>query len=294
MQNNHRIILVIGATGQQGGAVVRALLSAGWPVRGFTRDTAGATAQELTAMGVEMRAGDLADKVSIAEAMEGVFGVFSVHPGPLANHQDETQAGKNVADAAKAQQVTHLVYSSAIGVDQAEETGIQLEKAAVEKYIRQLGISYTILRPSSFMENFLNPRFGVQGSSFITAAYPTTQMQLIALEDIGQLAALAFADPERFNHQTIELAGDTLTPVQMAEAMRQTTGLDMQYEQLPMEKLRQLNPRFAKGYEILNANKTTRADEASLRKIHPGLMTFESWLRKKGAAKIKAQAGGVV
>ncbi|MBO9729599.1 MAG: NmrA/HSCARG family protein [Chitinophaga sp.] len=294
MQNSKRIILVTGATGQQGGAVARALLSAGWLVRGFTRDTTSAAARELMAMGVEMKAGDLGNRASLDEAMEGVYGVFSVHPGPLANNQDETQAGKNVTDAAQAHQVTHLVYSSAIGVDQAEETGIQLEKAAVEKYIRHSGISYTILRPSAFMENFLDPRFGVQGSSFITAAYPTTQMQLIALEDIGQLAALAFAHPDRFNHQVLELAGDTLTPVQMAEAMSQTTGLEMKYEQLPMEKLRQLNPRFAKGYEVLNANKTTRADEASLRKIHPGLLTFDAWLRKKGAAKIKARNSGVV
>ncbi|MBC9914517.1 NmrA/HSCARG family protein [Chitinophaga varians] len=285
MQNRNRI-LVVGATGQQGGAVARVLLTAGWTVRGLTRDTTSTAAQELTALGAEMVKGDLADPASIDEAMEDVYGVFNVHPGPLAMDQDEVQAGKNIADAAKAHRVAHLVYSSAIGVDQAALTGMQTEKAIVEKYIQATGISYTILRPASFMENFLHPKFGLQGTSFTTAALPTTQMQLIALEDIGKLAAMAFRQPEVFNQKIIELSGDTLTPVQMAAAMSKTTGLPITYELLPMETLRQLNPRFARGYELLNSGKTTKADEASLRNLHPDLLTFEAWLKKTGAKRI--------
>lgn len=289
MQNRNRI-LVVGATGQQGSAVARALLAEGWLVRGFTRDTNSAAAQELTAMGVEMKQGDLMDRASVNQAMENVYGVFNVHPGPLAMNQDEVQAGKNIADAAKSHQVVHLVYSSAIGVDQAAQTGMQTEKAIVEKYIQELGISYTILRPASFMENFLHPKFGLQGTTFTTAALPTTQMQLIALEDIGKLAATAFKQPGAFNHKIIELSGDTLTPVQMAAAMSKTTGLNIQYQLLPMETLQQLNPRFARGYEMLNSGEVTKADEESLRKIHPNLMTFEAWLNKTGAKRIKSQA----
>ncbi|WP_343746336.1 NmrA/HSCARG family protein [Chitinophaga sp.] len=286
MQNRKRIF-VVGATGQQGGAVARVLLAQGWLVRGFTRDTASAAAQELTALGVEMKKGDLADRASVDQAMEDVYGVFNVHPGPLAMDQDEVQAGKNIADAAKAHQVAHLVYSSAIGTDQAALTGMQTEKAIVEKYIRELGVSYTILRPASFMENFLDPRFGLKGTTFTTAALPTTQMQLIALEDIGQLAAMAFRQPETFNHNILELSGDTLTPVQMAAAMSSATGLNINYQLLPMETLRQLNPRFARGYEFLNSGKATKADEESLRRIHPTLLTFEAWLKKTGAKKIR-------
>ncbi|NML38795.1 NmrA/HSCARG family protein [Chitinophaga sp. G-6-1-13] len=285
MQNRNRI-LVVGATGQQGGAVARVLLTEGWMVRGFTRDTTSTATQELTALGAEMVKGDLADQASIDEAMEDVYGVFNVHPGPLAVDQDEVQAGKNIADAAKAHRISHLVYSSAIGVDQAAQTGMQTEKAIVEKYIQATGISYTILRPASFMENFLNPKFGLQGTSFTTAALPTTQMQLIALEDIGKLAAMAFRQPEVFDQKIIELSGDTLTPVQMAAAMSKTTGLHITYELLPMETLRQLNPRFARGYEFLNSGKTTKADEESLRNIHPDLLTFEAWLKKTGAKKM--------
>ncbi len=286
MQNSNRI-LVTGATGQQGGAVARVLLAEGWLVRGFTRDTTSTAAQELMALGVDMRKGDLADRASIDQAMEDVYGVFGVHPGPLAIDQDEVLAGKNVADAAKAHRLAHLVYSSAIGVDQVAQTGMQMEKAIVEKYVQELGISYTILRPASFMENFLNPKFGLKGTSFTTAALPTTQMQLIALEDIAQFAALVFRQPGTFDHKIIELSGDTLTPVQMAAAMSRTTGLDIQYELLPMETLRQqLNPRFARGYEWLNSGKTKQADEESLRKIHPGLMSFEAWLKKTGAERI--------
>ncbi|RAJ80070.1 uncharacterized protein YbjT (DUF2867 family) [Chitinophaga dinghuensis] len=286
MQNRNRI-LVVGATGQQGGAVARALLAEGYLVRGFTRDVNSSAAQELKAMGVEMVKGDLTNRVTIDHAMQGVYGVFHVHPGPLSRDQDEVQAGKNIADAAKAHQLAHLVYSSAIGVDQADQTGMQTEKAAVEKYIQSLGISYTILRPSSFMENFLNPKFGLKGTSFTTAAYPTTKMQLIALEDIGKLAAMAFQAPLTFHHSIIELSGDTLTPVQMAAAMSKTTGINIEYVQLPMETLRQMNPQFAKGYAFLNSGKATQADEEHLRKIHPGLLTFEKWLEKTGAKSIQ-------
>ncbi len=286
MQNRNRI-LVVGATGQQGGAVARALITAGWLVRGFTRDTNSVPAQELTAMGVEMVKGDLTNRASIDQALQEVDGIFYVHPGPLSRDQDEIQAGKNIADAAKEHQLAHLVYSSAIGVDQAAETGMQTEKAAVEKYIQSLGISYTILRPSSFMENFLNPKFGLRGTSFTTAAYPTTKMQLIALEDIARLAVMAFQHPATFNHRIMELSGDTLTPLQMAAAMSKTTGLNIQYEQLPMETFRAMNPQFAKGYEFLNSGKATQADEESLRKIHPDLLTFEKWLEKTGAERIR-------
>ncbi|MFB6454785.1 NmrA/HSCARG family protein [Chitinophaga sp. Hz27] len=289
MQSKNRI-LVIGATGQQGGAVARVLLSDGWEVRGFTRDASSAAAQALIALGVEMVQGDLNDTASIDAAMENVYGIFYVHPGPLDVHQDEVQAGKNIADAARTHHVSHLVYSSAIGVDQAALTGMQTEKAAVEKYIQSLGISYTILRPSSFMENFLDPRFGLKGNSFTTAALPTAEMQLIALEDIGKLAAIAFARPAAFNGIIIELSGDTLTPPQMVAAMNKTTGRNIQYELLPMETLRQLNPKFARGYEFLNSGKATKADEDSLRSIHPSLMTFEMWLRKTGAGKIMAHS----
>lgn len=285
MQSKNRI-LVIGATGQQGGAAARILVSEGWQVRGFTRDTGSPAAQELNTLGVEMVRGDLNDLVSIDLAMKDVYGVFHVHPGPLDVHQDEVQAGKNMADIAKTHTIKHLVYSSAIGVDQAAATGMQTEKAAVELYIESLGISYTILRPASFMENFLDPRFGLKGNSFTTAALPTTEMQLIALEDIGKLAAMAFKEPSAFNHKVIELSGDTLTPPQMVAAMNKITGRNIQYELLPMDTLRQLNPKFAKGYEFLNSGKTTKADEENLRSIHSGLMTFEMWLMKTGAGRI--------
>ncbi|MBV8253652.1 MAG: NmrA family NAD(P)-binding protein [Chitinophaga sp.] len=119
-----------------------------------------------------------------------------------------------------------------------------------------------------------------------SAAFPSTQLQLIALEDIGKLAAMAFKQPESFNHNIIELAGDTLTPLQMVVAMNKATGLNIKYEQLPMEMLRQLNPRFAKGYEMLNSGFTTKADQESLRRILPDLMTFGMWLKKTGAKRM--------
>src|SRR4051794_12036467 len=107
-----KIILVTGATGQQGGATARHLLAQGWRVRAFVRNPAAA--QALQQAGAELVQGDMNDAASLEAAMQGVYGVFSVQ----AHTSDETRQGKNVADAAKAAGVQHLVYTSVGGADE--------------------------------------------------------------------------------------------------------------------------------------------------------------------------------
>lgn len=273
-----KLAVVFGATGQQGGAVASRLLADGWRVRGVTRDPSSTKARTLSDAGAEM----------VTEpSFEGVEAVFSVHPGPLAPGEDEAAAGKAIADAARDHGVTHLVYSSGLGVDRLADTGLQQDKWAVEQYLATLGISTTILRPASFMENYFNPLFGLNDGALRTALNPDIRQQLIALDDIGALTALAFADPEAYRGKTFELAGDALTPAETAAAISAATGIRVPYEHLPIEELRRVNPRFARGYEVLNSFEEPFADLPALRELHPGLMTFATWLERTGATRLK-------
>src|SRR5512132_2371533 len=111
---NDKVIAVTGATGQQGGAVTRKLLADGWKVRALTRDVDKPAAQELASLGAEIFTGDMDDRAELDAAFKGVYGVFSVQNFWLPNvgYEGEIQQGKNVADAAKAADVQHLIYSS--------------------------------------------------------------------------------------------------------------------------------------------------------------------------------------
>jgi uncharacterized protein YbjT (DUF2867 family) len=287
----NKLALVTGATGQQGGAVAARLLADGWRVRALTRDTSSAKAQALAAAGAEVVTGDLEDRASISDRVPGAYAVFSVHPGPLAPGQDELRAGKNVADVALAHGVTHLVYSSGLGADTLATHGLQQDKWNVEQHIRALGVSATILRPASFMENYFNPLFGLRDGALRTALAPDTRQQLIALDDIAALTALAFENPDDYRGRTLELAGDALVPAEVAAAISKAVGRTVPYDQLSIEELRRINERFARGYELLNTIKEPTADLPELRRLHPGLLTFAAWLDKKGASKIKELVG---
>ncbi len=151
MVNKNKIILVTGATGTQGGATTRHLLANGWQVRALTRDVTKPAAQELKDAGAEVIQGDFSDQTSLTDALDGVYGAFSVQlPHDLAL---EVEYGKRMADFAKSAGVEHFVYSSVGGAER--ETGIPHfeSKRRIEEHIEALGIPYTILRPVYFMEN---------------------------------------------------------------------------------------------------------------------------------------------
>src|SRR3954470_20306927 len=120
MSDNKRLILVFGATGQQGGSVADALLKAGWSVRALVRDLASKKSTALRDAGVETVQGDFSDSASLRAAMEGVYGVFSVQPsspGGTVTDDDEIRFGIAIADLAQACGVAHLVYSSVASVE---------------------------------------------------------------------------------------------------------------------------------------------------------------------------------
>src|SRR5215208_7552092 len=153
---NSKIIAVTGATGQQGGAIARKLLEDGWKVRALTRDQEKPAAQALASAGAELIAGDLDSRSELDAAFEGAYGVFSVQNFWLPNvgFEGEIRQGKNVADAAKAAGIGHLVFSSVGAAHRGMGQKHFESKWIIEQYIHSLELPYTILRPAAFFENF--------------------------------------------------------------------------------------------------------------------------------------------
>jgi uncharacterized protein YbjT (DUF2867 family) len=277
-------ILVIGATGQQGGATAQALLRHGHTVRALVRDPARALADTRPVVG------DLDDPASLQEAMAGADGVFLVLSpltGPHVTAEGvaaEERRGATVVDLAARAGIAHLVYSSVAGADQG--TGIpHLEsKGRIEAHIRRLGVPATVLRPAFFMENFTThtPPAVVDGELVVRLALrPDTRMQLVAVRDIGEFAAIAFDESLT---QTFVVAGDALSGPEIASRLGAARGLPARFEQLPLEQVRAFDPEVARMFEWFDSGKGELADLPALRALHPGLSTLDGWLAATPAA----------
>lgn len=276
-------ILVAGATGNQGGAVARRLLSTGWQVRALTRSPAGAAAQTLAAEGAEIVQGDLDDPTSIGRALEGAHGIFSVQDYWEHGHDGEVRQGKALAEAAKAAGTRHFVYSS---VGCAERgTGLRHfeSKWEIEGHIVSLALPATIVRPVFLMENLNAPRYrsGILGGTLALGLRPDVKLQLVACEDIGGFVERAFREPDTFVGEAVELASDELTGPELAAAFTRVIGRPVQFVPAPLERLRAMNPEVAEMFEWLNAG-GYQADLPALRRMLPGLLGFEAWLRRTG------------
>jgi uncharacterized protein YbjT (DUF2867 family) len=284
-----KTVLVTGATGNQGGATARHLLADGWRVRALVRDDTTPAAGELAAAGAELVRGDLDDRASIDAAARGAYGVYSVQSA----NDNEIAQGKNVADAAKAANVRHLVYSSVGGVESQnrfyEEHGWgSIDKWLIEQHIRALGVPATILRPAGFMEDFTSPARFFQNGSLNVPWHDELVMQLIAIDDTGAFAALAFAEPDAYLDTTTEITGDRLTAPQIADAMSTATGRRIRHTQIPLEALWGHNAEVAKVFAWANETYYD-TDLTPLRTAHAGLMDFSTWLDRSGKALLLTQ-----
>ncbi len=281
---NGKIISVTGATGQQGGAVARKLLADGWNVRALTRDVDKPAAQELKALGADIMPGDMDERAQLDAAFQGAYGVFSVQNFWLPNvgYEGEIRQGKNVADAAKAAGVGHLVYSSVGAAHRGMGQKHFESKWIIEQHIHSLGIPYTILRPAAFFENFNWERAAILNGTFNAIGLrPEKERQLITVEDIAVFVALAFANPEQYLGKTIELAGDALTESQLADTFAKVIGRPVKLT-LPQAGEAWGDPEEMKAMFNFFNGEAYDADIPALRKLHPGLLTFEQYLRKSG------------
>ncbi len=249
---SERIILISGATGQQGGATARALANKGFRIRALTRNPDSDAARAVAAAGAELVKGDLDDEASLKAALDGAWGAYAVQNTWTAGVEGEEAQGHRFAKVARAAGVQHYVYASVGSADRG--TGIPHfeNKYRVEDTVRGLGFpSYAIVRPVFFMENLTTPLF-LNGDKLVSALDPATVLQMIAVKDIGQYGALAFTD-QRFRNLEIDIAGDALTMPQAAATLAKALGRPIEYLQIPMSEVRKNSEDFALMLEWFEA-----------------------------------------
>lgn len=256
MNKGNDPILVTGATGQQGGATARELLAAGHTVYAMTRNPEGDAARALADAGARVVRGDLDDEASLKAALRGMWGVFAVQNTWEAGVEAEEEQGKRIARLAKAAGVHHFVYASVGSAH--KDTGIPHfdNKARVEETVRGLGFpSYTIIRPVFFMENLASPWFkpGIDDGVLALGMNGDTPLQMIAVADIGRYGRIAFEEHEALNGQALDIAGDSLTPVEAAAALSQAAGREIKHFQVPIEDVRSFSDDFATMLEWFDA-----------------------------------------
>ncbi len=270
MIDHKRTVLVTGGTGHQGGAAARHLIADGWHVRALVRDPHKPAALALANAGAELFVGDLRDRESLDAALAGAYGAYSVQTladGPEA----ELLESKNLADAAKAAEVEHFVYSSVIGADRDSDRPWVRGKVEMERYLSALDLPLTIWRPVPFMENFLNQKDSIEAGTLTGIEAPDVVHQWIAVDDVGRFVALAFQDPQRWVGQVTEIAGDEVTGPEAADAFSAALGLRVRYEQTIPEGMPAPQPPNP------NTPPARRANITQLRTYIPDLITLRSW-----------------
>ncbi|MEU1994172.1 NmrA family NAD(P)-binding protein [Nocardia gamkensis] len=241
MMEQSGAVLVTGATGAQGGAVVEALLGAGRPVHVLVRNPESEAALALARRGVRLHLGSFDDKDALRAAVSGVEAMFSMQMPPHPKDPDrEVRAAEHLVSAAVEAGVRTLVHTSVARADEHEQfVGWDEQrwwplywtsKAAANELVRSSSIPHwVILKPAFMMDNFMPPKVATMfprlaEGKITTAMDPETRLDLIAASDIGRVAAAAFADPARFDRCEIPLAGEALTMSQVASVLSDITG----------------------------------------------------------------------
>jgi len=242
------VVLVTGATGQQGGAVAHELLAKKHRVAVMTRKPDSPAAQALAKRGAKVVKGDLDDPASLEQALGGVWGVFAVQNTWEAGVEKEEAQGKRIAELAKRRGVEHFVYSSVGSAHR--KTGIPHfdNKWRVEETVRRLGFpSYVVIRPVFFMENWISGWFkpGIDQGKLMIGLKPDTVVQMIAVRDIGQYGRLAFEKHVELQGRAIDIAGDAHTMPETARILSQAAGRTITFQPVPIAEVRKASMDYA-------------------------------------------------
>ena len=188
-------ILVLGATGQQGGAVARQLLANGFKVKAFTREAESDAVRNLNQLGAEIFQGDMGSEADLSEAMKAVYGVFSVQPASWAptpkSDELEAQLGILVADVAKKSGVQHFIYSS-VFVSELQASFRPKFKYTIEEHIWKLGFRLRFLNLLYLWKTLICPISGFRTQKFITLHLLMWQHHTYRLKILAYLFGLPF------------------------------------------------------------------------------------------------------
>ena len=276
-------VAVVGATGRQGGAVARHLLTDGWTVRSLTRRPDSAAGRRLAALGADVIRGDLDDRRALTAAFTDVHGVFSVQNPMTSGVDAEVRHGRNVADAASEAHVAHVVYGSAgIGV---AGTGVPSweSKLVVQAHMEDLGLPLTVLRPMAFMELMTDKAFFPAVAMWHLMPKlmgPDRPVPWICVDDLGAVAARAFADPDRFVGRDIKLASEVRTIAECRTIWSTVTGRSPRRFPMPVPMFE----RFV-GTDLTTMWRWLRSghfdiEPAQTHEILPTASTVQVWLTR--------------
>ncbi len=230
-------ILVTGATGNQGGAVVDHLLASDqeFDVRGLTRDATSDRAHELADRGVTMVEGNLDDKGSLDPLLGDVDAVFAVTNFWTQGYGGQVQQGKNIAAAAADADVEQFVFSGVGG--HHKETGVPHFDSAweIEQYADDLDLPMTVLQPVFFFQNFEAFAEDILDDTIALPLEEGVSLQMVDVDDVGRAASVALANPEEFIGERYELAGDEHTLAETADVLSAVTGVDVEPYHVPIE-----------------------------------------------------------
>ena len=284
-------ILVIGATGNQGGHVARALLDERWAVRALTRNAESPKAQVLKSQGAHLVTGDMADVPALTKAIKEVTAIFSVQNFWDLGLKEEIRLGSHVIQAAiHAGNHPHIVYSSGLGAEKHQNVAAIDGKAILEEKLRNSGLPFTTLRPGLFMDDFRGaslpfarpiqklldghrPLVGRLFLATLQAVMPKdSRIPLTTLQDVGRMAAWALATPEESQGKTYGVIGSSETADALCTLWTEVTGQ-------PIPRIPGLKLVIRIGHHQMSALLTWLSYHARLITEAPlECHTYEQWL----------------
>jgi uncharacterized protein YbjT (DUF2867 family) len=302
-----KIIAVVGATGAQGGGLVRSILAdpnGEFAVRAITRDTKSDKARALAAAGAEVVAADLADAGTIAQAFEGAYGAYCVtffwhHMSP----EKELEEARALANAAKSTRLQHVVWSTLedtrrwVPLADLRMPTLQGQykvphfdaKGEADEFFRASGVPTTYLLTSFYWDNLiyfgLGPKPGADGKLHFGLPMGDKPLAGIAAEDIGRCAHGIFKRGTALAGERIGIAGGFLTGAQMAADLARALGREVVYDTVPFDTFRSygfpgaddLGNMFQFKHDFNEDFSSARSVEAS-RSLNPRLQSFGQWL----------------
>jgi uncharacterized protein YbjT (DUF2867 family) len=284
VDTDQRVVAVTGATGRQGGAVARQLLSAGWRVRALTRKPQSAAARRIAASGAEVVEADMGDLGALVRAFHDAYGVFSVQNPMISGLAAEVVQGRNVGDAAREAGVRHLVYASA-GVD-GRITGVGSwdSKVRVQEHLEHLGLPLTVLRPVAFMELMTDKGFYPAVTTWRLMprlAGETRPIGWISVDDVGAIAARAFADSDAFVGTELNLAADVRSIAECRELWRAAFGRRPRRFPMPVGMFERLVSRDLTTMWRWLRTADLSFDPTRTRAVLPSASTVPDWLETR-------------
>ncbi|MBT2457998.1 NmrA/HSCARG family protein [Streptomyces sp. ISL-86] len=273
-------VAVTGATGAQGGATARALLSSGHQVRALTRDPNSPAADALRGLGADVRHADFDDRASLDTALAGADSLFAVTTPFEADTATEIRQGKALVDAASTARLGHVVLTSAAHADR--DTGIPHydSKRLIEQHLRATGLPWTVIAPAAFMDNYASgwTLDGLRDGTFAWPMPTDRPLTLIPADDIGAFAALALQRRDEFTGRRIDIASDERTPGQIAEILAAAIGRPIAHQEVPLSYVRTWSADLAAMFEYFTTSGLD-VDVARLHRDYPevGWHSFTDW-----------------